>query len=55
MWQDWTNALLGLAVMSLVFFDLSGQTLGWTLGLLGGLIAILSFWAAGTSGQAKTA
>lgn len=46
MWQDLTNAILGLAVIVVAFLGLSGATLGWTLGILGAVIAVVGFWGA---------
>lgn len=46
MWQDWTNAVLGLAVIAVAFMGLDSTTLTWTLGGLGAIIAIVGFWAA---------
>lgn len=43
MWEDWTNAILGLALLVLAFFSLSGATLMWTLGIGGAIIAIVGF------------
>lgn len=46
MWQDYVNAVLGLAVLVVAFLGLSGATLMWTLGILGALILILGLWGA---------
>jgi hypothetical protein len=46
MWMDWINGLLGLGVIGVAFLGLTGATLGWTLGILGAVIAILGFWSA---------
>ncbi len=46
MWQDWTNAVLGLAVIAVAFMGLDAATLMWTLGILGAVIAIVGFWGA---------
>jgi hypothetical protein len=46
MWQDWTNAVLGLAVIAVAFLGLTGSTLMWTLGILGAVIAIVGLWGA---------
>ncbi len=47
MWQDWINGVLGVAIIVVAFLDLTGNTLVWTLGLLGAGIAIIGFWGAG--------
>ena len=53
MWQDWTNALLGLCVIVVAFLGLSGASLAWTLGVLGAAIALLGIM--GASATQKTA
>lgn len=53
MWQDWTNAVLGLAVIGVAFMGLEATTLTWTLGILGALIAIVGFWGAASLGQSS--
>ncbi|HUY62334.1 MAG TPA: hypothetical protein VMV50_00880 [Candidatus Paceibacterota bacterium] len=56
MWQDWTNGVLGLAVLVAAFMGLTGTATVWTFSILGALIAILGFWGAGgySSGTART-
>jgi len=46
MWQDWANAILGLAVIGVAFMGLEATALTWTLGILGALIAVVGFWGA---------
>jgi hypothetical protein len=46
MWKEWANGILGLAVLALAFVGLTGMALAWTLGVIGAVIAILSFWDA---------
>jgi hypothetical protein len=46
MWQQWVNAILGLAVLATPFLALSAATLTWTLVIAGAAIAILSVWSA---------
>jgi hypothetical protein len=46
MWQDWTNAVLGIIVFALAFTGLDAMTLSWTLGILGAIIAVVGFWGA---------
>ncbi|MDE1925318.1 MAG: hypothetical protein KGH79_04050 [Patescibacteria group bacterium] len=59
MWQDWTNTILGLAVMGVAIYGYAvmGATMGWSLIILGAVIAIVGFWgatalSAGTARQA---
>lgn len=56
MWQDWINGVLGVAVIVVAFLDLTGNTLAWTLGALGAVIALIGFWGAGvyTNGTPRT-
>ena len=51
MWQDWTNAVLGLAVIGVAFLGLEPTTLMWTLGVLGGIITVLGIWGAATASE----
>lgn len=44
MWQEWTNAVLGLAVIGVAFLGLTGSTLVWTLAVLGAAITIVAVW-----------
>ena len=46
MWQQWVNAILGVWLVALAFFGLSGTTLMWALGITGAAVAILGFWSA---------
>ena len=46
MWQNWTNAVLGLAVIAVAFMGLSGAYAGWTLAILGAVIAVIGVWGA---------
>ena len=46
MWQDWTNAVLGLLVIGIAFLGLQGATMTWTLAILGLIIAVIGFWGA---------
>ncbi|RJQ33767.1 hypothetical protein C4568_03900 [Candidatus Parcubacteria bacterium] len=46
MWQQWTNAVLGLWVIAVPFIGLTGTALTWTLAITGIAIAILAFWGA---------
>jgi hypothetical protein len=46
MWQQWTNALLGLLVVMLGFLGLSSDTLMWTLAAVGIAIAGIGVWGA---------
>lgn len=45
-WKYWIDGLLGLAVIGVIFLDLSATTLTWSLGIIGGIIAAVSFWGA---------
>lgn len=47
MWQQWTSAVLGLAVVLVPFFGLSAAAFTWTLVILGVAIAGLGLWGAG--------
>ena len=46
MWQQWTNAVLGLWVIAVPFIGLNASVLTWTLAITGIAIAILGFWGA---------
>ncbi len=46
MWQQWLNALLGLAVIAVPFINLTAEAFTWTLALLGlGIAALGTFGA----------
>lgn len=51
MWQDWTNGVLGLAIIGVAIYGYSvtGATLGWMFGILGAVIAVIGFWGAASS------
>jgi hypothetical protein len=53
MWQDYLNAILGLAVLVIAFVGLTGATLSWTLGILGLAILILGLWSASASSSSS--
>lgn len=44
MWQQWVNAVLGLAVIAATFMGLTGATFTWTFTILGLAIAVLALW-----------
>jgi len=46
MWQDWVNAVLGLAVIGVAVFGGVEATLAWSLGILGAVITVIGFWGA---------
>ncbi len=46
MWQDWINAVLGLAIIGVAFFGGVDTTLAWTLGVIGAVVAVLGIWGA---------
>jgi len=46
MWQDYTNALLGFAVLLVAFLQLSDSALTWMLSVLGAAIMIMGLWHA---------
>ena len=46
MWQQWLNALLGLAVIAVPFLNMTDQSFMWTLSILGIAIAALGTWGA---------
>jgi divalent metal cation (Fe/Co/Zn/Cd) transporter len=54
MWQNYTNAVLGIAVLVVAFLGLTDTTLTWTLGILGVLIAIVGFWGGSSLGEHST-
>ncbi len=54
MWQDYVNAVLGLAVLVVAFMGLSGATLSWTLGILGLAILVIGLWGAGANSSSMT-
>lgn len=47
MWKQWSNALLGAAIIVVPFLGLTGATLAWTLVIMGAVVLILSLWTAG--------
>jgi hypothetical protein len=46
MWQQWVNAILGIAIIATPFLALSATALTWTLVVAGVAVAILSVWSA---------
>ncbi len=46
MWQQWVNAIIGLAVIATPFLALSATALTWTLVVAGAVVAILAVWGA---------
>ncbi len=46
MWQQWTNAILGLGVIAVPFLGLTTVQSMWTLVIAGLVIAALGFWGA---------
>ncbi len=46
MWQQWVNAVIGLAVIATPFLALSAVALTWTLVVLGAVVAVLAVWSA---------
>ena len=46
MWQQWVNAIIGLAVIATPFLALSAAALTWTLVVAGAVVAILAVWGA---------
>lgn len=44
MWQNYTNAVLGLVIIGVAVFAGFTTTLAWTLGILGAVIMIVGFW-----------
>ena len=46
MWQQWVNAILGLAVIAVPFIGLTTAALTWSLVVGGAVIAILAVWGA---------
>lgn len=53
MYRNWINGLLGLVVLGVAFVDLPTTTLVWTLGIVGAVIAINSFWGMVTEGEVR--
>ncbi|HUO56201.1 MAG TPA: hypothetical protein VMU27_02075 [Candidatus Paceibacterota bacterium] len=49
MWQNYTNAFLGLCLVGVAIFAAAtmGTTLAWTVGILGAVIIVLGLWGAG--------
>ena len=45
MYKNWINGILGLVVVGVAFVDLTGTTLAWTLGVVGAVIVVNSFWS----------
>lgn len=54
MWQQYTNAVLGLCVLVAAFMSLTTTTSEWTFGILGFAIIILALWGAGSSMPSMT-
>jgi hypothetical protein len=54
MWQSWVNGILGIVLFALAFFNLSGTTLAWTLGIMGVIIAIVGFSATSASEESSS-
>ena len=52
MWQNWTNAILGIAIIIIAFLGLSGATLLWSLLILGAIIMIVGFWGGASTTEA---
>ncbi len=52
MWQNWTNALLGIVILGTSVLTLMGSTmltgtaLTWTLAAAGTLVAAIGIWGA---------
>jgi hypothetical protein len=46
MWQQWVNAILGIAIIAVPFIGLTAAALTWTLVVGGVLVAILAVWSA---------
>jgi len=48
MWQNWTNAVLGLVIIAVAVYGYAaiGMTLGLSFGILGAIIAVAGFWGA---------
>ncbi|MBX4192061.1 hypothetical protein KW798_01075 [Candidatus Parcubacteria bacterium] len=44
MWQQWVTALLGLLTIAVPFMGLTGDTLTWSLAILGIAVAVLALW-----------
>jgi energy-converting hydrogenase Eha subunit H len=51
MWQQWLNAILGLAVIAVPFIGLTTDAFTWTLAVLGIAIAALGVWSAVQQGD----
>lgn len=54
MWQQYTNAVLGLCVIVAAFMSLAPTTAEWTLGVLGFAIMVLALWGAGSETATMT-
>ena len=56
MWQNWTNAILGLVIVAVAVYGyaVTGAALGWTFGILGAVIAVAGFWGAADLSSSKT-
>jgi len=46
MWQQWVNAVLGLAIIVVPFLGLAATSLTWTLVVIGLAVAVLALWGA---------
>lgn len=53
MWMQWTNAVLGLWLITVPFLNFSTIGLTWALVLTGMAIAILAVWGAGAEAASR--
>jgi hypothetical protein len=44
MWQNYTNAVLGLVLIVVAFTSLAAASLVWTVGIIGAVIFALGLW-----------
>ncbi len=54
MWQNWTNIVLGIALVGIAFVGLSEVTLVWTLSVIGIMIVTLELWEASLISEMTT-
>jgi hypothetical protein len=46
MWQQWVNAILGVAIIAVPFVGLTSAAMTWTLVVIGIAVALLALWGA---------
>ena len=52
MWQNYTNAVLGLVLIVVAFTSLAAASLVWTVGIIGAVIFALGLWGGSADSSA---